>query len=118
MLNGRVSLLLVVNASSKYLCFLEAYLRISDDNNKNQNVCKMYTVEKEVKLPLNSDLYDACFWNTAKKLKAKTYFLEYKTENNKQEAMYKKILFDMPNTNFYSKRLVPVNLCLSIISLF
>lgn len=81
---------------------LEAYLRISDDNNKNQNVCKMYTIEKEVKLPINSDLYDSCFWNTAKKLRAKTYFLEYKAEN-KQEAMYKKILFDMPNTNFYSK---------------
>lgn len=80
----------------------EAYLRISDDNNKNQNVCKMYTIEKEVRLPVNSDLYDSCFWNTAKKLRAKTYFLEYKAEN-KEEAMYRKIVFDMPNTNFYSK---------------
>ncbi|KAJ8981745.1 hypothetical protein NQ317_004925 [Molorchus minor] len=75
----------------------KAVLRLSDDNNKNQNVCKMYTMEKEVILPLNSDLYDSCLWNTAKKIKAKTYLLEYKVENT-QDSMCKKILFDLFNT--------------------
>ncbi|KAJ8933979.1 hypothetical protein NQ314_013659 [Rhamnusium bicolor] len=91
---------LFLNISFSDVIWKKAYIRLSDDNNKNQNVCKMYTVEKEARIPLNGDLYDACLWNTAKKLRAKTYLLEYKAEN-KQDSMYKKILFDMPNSNFY-----------------
>ncbi|KAJ8944433.1 hypothetical protein NQ318_002130 [Aromia moschata] len=95
-----ISSQLFLNVTFSGVKWNRAFLRLSDDNNKNQNVCKMYSVEKNTRLSPNSDLYDSCLWSTAKKLRAKTYLLEYKVENA-QESMHKKILFDLPNINFF-----------------